>query len=285
MRWRPSVSRPNSRDLEKDPAAALGQTLKRLREAAGISTWAAAGARIGYGEDLIRKAESGAQVPSEVPFLKMLKLYQVPDLMRPTVIDMWKLARKSKGPIPEYFELYIEREKMATFLRLWGLLLIPGPLQTYEYAHAIFTAAGLDEDTAAEKATARVERGAIVHGSNAANVTALIYEPVLSLRVGAPEVMTGQIAHLLLMSQRRNVILQVVPVDGYFPGLDGQFDIVSGPEIPDTVDMVTVEDQVSDDPATVRTVAALFEEIRSYARDAKESRSLLMEADERWNSQ
>lgn len=71
------MSRPNSRDPEKDPAAALGQTLKRLREAAGISTWAAAGARIGYGEDLIRKAESGAQVPSEVPFLKMLKLYQV----------------------------------------------------------------------------------------------------------------------------------------------------------------------------------------------------------------
>lgn len=96
------MSRPNSRDPEKDPAAALGQTLRRLREAAGIPTWAAAGARIGYGEDLIRKAESGAQVPSEVPFLKMLKLYQVPDLMRPAVIDMWKLARKAKGPIPEF---------------------------------------------------------------------------------------------------------------------------------------------------------------------------------------
>lgn len=279
------MSRPNSRDPERDPAAALGQTLKRLREAAGIPTWAAAGTRIGYGEDLIRKAESGAQVPSEVPFLKMLDLYQVPDLMRPTVIDMWKLARKAKGPIPEYFELYIEREKLANFLRLWGLLLIPGPLQTYEYAHAIFVAAGLDEDTAAEKANARAERATIVHGSNAANVTALIYEPVLSLRVGTPEVMTGQIAHLLAMSQRRNVIMQVVPADGYFPGLDGEFAIVSGTEFPDTVDMVTVEDHVTDDPAAVRTVAALFEEIRSYARNAKESRALLMEADERWNSQ
>jgi len=279
------VSRPNSRDPEKDPAAALGQTLKRLREAAGIPTWAAAGTRIGYGEDLIRKGESGAQVPSEVPFLKLLQLYQVPDLMRPTVIDMWKLARKAKGPIPEYFELYIEREKLSTFLRLWGLLLVPGPLQTYEYAHAIFLGAGLDEDAAAEKAAARVERGAIVHGPNAANVTALIYEPVLTLRVGTPQVMVGQVAYLLKMSQRRNAILQVVPADGYFPGLDGEFAIVSGPEIPDTVDMVTVEDHVTDDPAAVRTVAALFDEIRSYARNAKESRSLLMEADERWNSQ
>jgi hypothetical protein len=124
-----------------------------------------------------------------------------------------------------------------------------------------------------------------VHGPNAANVTALIYEPVLSLRVGAPEVMAGQITHLLAMSQRRNVIMQVVPADGYFPGLDGEFAIVSGTEFPDTVDMVTVEDHVTDDPTAVRTVTVLFEEIRSYARNAKESRALLMEADERWNSQ
>jgi len=60
---------------------------------------------------------------------------------------------------------------------------------------------------------------------------------------------------------------------------------VSGPEIPDTVNMVTVEDHVTDDPAKVGTVTALFEEIRSYARNAKESRSLLMEANERWSSQ
>jgi hypothetical protein len=78
-----------------------------------------------------------------------------------------------------------------------------------------------------------------VHGPNAANVTALIYEPVLSLRVGAPEVMAGQITHLLAMSQRRNVIMQVVPADGYFPGLDGEFAIVSGTEFPDTVDMLS----------------------------------------------
>jgi hypothetical protein len=49
--------------------------------------------------------------------------------------------------------------------------------------------------------------------------------------------------------------------------------------------MVTVEDHVTDDPTAVRTVTVLFEEIRSYARNAKESRALLMEADERWNSQ
>ena len=65
----------------------------------------------------------------------------------------------------------------------------------------------------------------------------------------------------------------------------GAFQIVSGPAFPDTVDLETVEDQVTDEPAAVSRVAALFEVIRSYAVNARESRSLLMEADEQWNSQ
>lgn len=96
--------------------------------------------------------------------------------------------------------------------------------------------------------------------------------------------MAAQIAHLLKRSWQRNVIIQIVSDTGYFVGMEGAFQIISGPAFPDTVDLETVEDHVTDEPAAVSRVAALFEVIRSYAVNAKESRSLLTEA-ERWNSQ
>ena len=80
------------------------------------------------------------------------------------------------------------------------------------------------------------------------------------------------------------MIIQIVSDTGYFVGMEGAFQIISGPAFPDTVDLETVEDHVTDEPAAVSRVAALFEVIRSYAVNAKESRSLLTEA-ERWNSQ
>jgi hypothetical protein len=95
--------------------------------------------------------------------------------------------------------------------------------------------------------------------------------------------MVGQLEDLLQLSQRRNVINQVIPDAGYFLGYEGQFQIASGPGILDTVE--TVEDHVSDDPATARKVAELFEEIRSYALNAAESRALIQEAVRRWSQQ
>ena len=122
------------------------------------------------------------------------------------------------GGVREFFEKYATPEQKAAFLRLWGLLLIPGPLQSRDYAHAMFLEGGLDEGEAAEQTDLRVKRHAKVDDPDAAHVTALIYEPVLSFQVGAPEVMIGQLERLLAVSARRNVVIQVVPAVGYFPG-------------------------------------------------------------------
>jgi hypothetical protein len=279
------VSRPNSRDPEKDPAAALGQTLKRLREAAGIPTWAAAGTRIGYGEDLIRKAESGAQVPSEVPFLKMLDLYQVPDLMRPTVIDMWKLARKSKGPIPEFAQKYFEAAELAAFLRFWALYLVPGPLQVKEYAEAMYDLPGMDPDKAAETVAIRMQRQSIINEPDAAQVICVLHEAVLYNLMGAPAVMVKQIDRLLEASAQPNVTVQIINGKGAYWGLPGPFQIASGPEIVDTLLMLAVEDQTSEDPTLTRKTLILFERIRSNAHPLEESRVIMMEARNHWNSQ
>ena len=119
------------------------------------------------------------------------------DGYRHAVTALWELALKREGPIPEFIELWLAREAAAAFLRLWALNVLPGLLQTYDYAHTMFTLSGLDEDEAAEKAAARMRRQSILDGPDATHVTAIISEPVLHCLLGTSEIMMGQLTHIL----------------------------------------------------------------------------------------
>jgi transcriptional regulator with XRE-family HTH domain len=283
---RTNSSAPTDLDPEADPWVVFGEQLRILREESGFATQAALGTRINYGPDAISKVETGDRLPTDTMYPAWLQACGVTPREKKILDKQLTLARKVKGPIPQFVELYIEREKEATFLRLWGLLLIPGPLQTYDYAHAMYVQGrGMDEEQAAENATARLDRQAILQGPDAPHVTALIFEYALNLLVGTPETMVGQLEHLLEMSHRRNIVIQVVRETRYFPGMRGPFEIASGAGIVDTVAMVTVQDHVSDEDAVTRTVAVLFDRIRGYARPVEESRAILQEAIQQWKSQ
>jgi transcriptional regulator with XRE-family HTH domain len=272
-------------DPEADPWVVLGEQLRILREDAGFVTQAALGARINYGPDAISKVETGDRLPTDRMYPAWLEACGVTPREKRILEKQLTMARKAKGPIPQFFELYIQREKEATFLRLWGLLLIPGPLQVYEYALAMYVQGGMDEDHAAESATVRMDRQANLAGPDAPHLTALIYEFALHLQVGTPETMIRQLEHLLEMSQRHNAVIQVVRGTRYFPGMRGQFEIASGTRITDTVAMVTVQDHVSDEEAVTRKATVLFDRIRGYALPVEESRAIIQEAIQRWKSQ
>jgi hypothetical protein len=278
------VSRPINRDPEKDPAYALGRTLKRLREAAGFTTHAAAGARLGYGPDSIRKAETGTAVPVEAAILKMLDVYQVPDIMRPTVMDMWKLARKSKGPIPEFFRVYMEREPEAEFIKISAPVLVPGHLQTEDYAMETFRLFGKDEEQAREATTVRMERQRVVFGPDPVHATIILHESVLHLQVGTPQVMAKQMTRLLDASEKPNVIIQVVREGPYFFGLEAPFEIAIGDAITDTMVTVAIEDYVDDRRDIVLKTIAIFEQIRARAIPVHETRAVVKEALRTWES-
>jgi hypothetical protein len=277
---------------DENPAAVrLGEELRQLRIAAGYPTIQALAARIdGYGDSMLAKVEQGRRAASRQLFPAWLDACSIHiETQAPVLTDghrraltaLWELALKREGPIPEFIELWLKREAAAAFLRLWSLNVLPGLLQTYDYAYAMFTLSGVDEDQAKEKATARIQRQAILDGPDATHVTAIIYEPVLYCRAGTPEVMTQQLAHILEMSRRPNLVIQVVRDTGYFPGRRGQFEIASGPKFTDTMVTLGVEDQTMDEPVQVGKAAALFERIRGYALTIEESRALIQEALER----
>jgi hypothetical protein len=113
-------------------------------------------------------------------------------------------------------------------------------------------------------------------------VTAVIHERALYFLVGTPEIMIAQLQRLAEMSRKPDVVIQAVPDTGYFPGLRGPFEIASGEAIPDTLLMLTVEDQMMEDTALTRKVIALFEEIRGYALNVADSRAVIVEAIEEW---
>jgi transcriptional regulator with XRE-family HTH domain len=273
-------------DSETTPRGKLAKHLRQARLDAGFATQPPFAARLKVSVPLVSMVETGRHVPPRDLLDLWLDTCEVPQVARPYIIDFWACAKTTSSGVREFFQKYFDAEQRATFLRLWGLLLIPGPLQIREYAEAIFRKRGLGEDEVAEQADLRMKRHEKVDGPDAAHVTALIFESVLYRLVGTPEVMVGQIEHLLELSNRRNVVLQVVPDNGSdFPGIDGEFQIASGPAISDTVVEVTVTDHVSDEPDAVAKVIALFEETRSYALSAAESRALITEAIQRWKSQ
>jgi len=259
----------------------LAKHLRRIRQSAGFTTMPPLAKRLGVSPDLISKIETGKHVPTMDIFLAWLEACELTEEARLYLTEIWTLARGAGG-IREFFEKYATAEEKATLLRMWGLLVVPGPLQTRDYAHAMFLAGGLDKDEAAEQTDLRMKRHAKVDGPDPAHVTALIYAPVLDFRVGTPDIMIDQLQHLLELSQRNNVVLQVVPDTGYFPGIQAAFQIASGPAIADTMELETLEDHVTDDPSAADRAITLFEHIRGYALIVVDSRTVITEAMERW---
>jgi molybdopterin biosynthesis enzyme len=117
------------------------------------------------------------------------------------------------------------------------------------------------------------------------HVTAVIHESVLNSEVGSPEAMVAQLEDLLEMSEKQNVIIQVVKGDKYFFGKEGSFQIATGDQIPDTLVMVAaVEDQNSQARAVVSAATKLFRQVQSRALNVEDSRVLIREALQRWKS-
>jgi hypothetical protein len=112
----------------------------------------------------------------------------------------------------------------------------------------------------------------------------LIDEGVLHRPVASASAMADQLDHLLAMSRRRNVTVQVARAKDSLAGMFGAFDLASGPELADTMRMSAVADQTTDSAKLVREAAVAFELVRGRALDTESSRAVIMEAMEQWKS-
>ena len=123
---------------------------------------------------------------------------------------------------------WVDAERRAAVLRRWEPLLVPGLLQTPEYARALFRAWQTtgDEDEVENLVTARIDRQRIFDRPKPPSFWAVIDEGVLRRRIGGAKVMQDQLVHLAEMTERPAIKVHVIPAEvGAHVGLLGAFAI------------------------------------------------------------
>ena len=271
------------RDPETNPAAFLGGELRRARVAAGFSSQDALAAKLGFDRTVVAKAETGERPPTDDVLAAWCEACHLDDAL---FSRLAVLARRGDGPIPTWFEDWLQAEGEAQSLRIWSPTLIPGLLQTAEYARALFLAAQSDtsEDVIGALVAARLERQAILDRADPPDLVVVLDEAVLHRLISSPQVMHDALAQVAELSQRPYVMVQVVPTsNGANAGLAGAFDIAAADGMPETLRMEGVEDQTMEKRALVRKAAVAFDRVRGDALPRDASRDLILKvADEQW---
>ena len=200
---------------------------------------------------------------------------------------IYELARRWDGSYPSWFTEWVEAERRAISLHTWEPLLIPGLLQTPDYARALFKAwrsAGSDEELD-QLVSARIERQAIFEGSKPPSLWAVIDEGVLTRCIGSAQTMHGQLEHLMDVSDRYKITVQVVPVAaGAHVGLLGAFAIAAFENAPGIVYMESPDvGHTTEKSSVVAKVSETFDMLRAEALPRGPSRDLIRKvAEERW---
>lgn len=279
------MPRPNSRDPETDPAAFLGRELQRARLRAGYSSQESLAAELGFDRSVVTKTETGERPPSDDVLAAWIGACHLDeDLFTRMVV----LARRADGPIPRWFETWLEAESRATMLKYWSPIIVPAIFQTADYARALLLAAQTDTSDEAIGAlvAAKLERQEILDRADPPDVVTLIDELVLHRLIGSHEIMHDQLARLAELAGRPYVCVQVVPTAvGATAGLSGAVNLASVDGAPEALHTDSVpEGHTTETSSLVRKAAVVFERIRGYAMPRAESRDLLLEvANKRWN--
>jgi hypothetical protein len=161
----------------------------------------------------------------EVPVRKhdviaMCSVYQATPRMTEVLIGLAQES-KSKGwwhaygdVVPAWFELYVGMEQAASHLRSYAPSVIPGLLQTREYAECVFRKWIGDDDAAVDNAVAvRLERQSLLvrNRPKAPRLDVILNEGVLRQAIPDSVGMRRQLAHLVDAATRPNVSVRVIP--------------------------------------------------------------------------
>ncbi|MGV9766453.1 helix-turn-helix domain-containing protein [Micromonospora tulbaghiae] len=221
------------------PRRQLGRLLRQFRNEAGVTLDAAAEA-LEYSRQKIWRIECGLGAVRVLDVKAMCELYGVSAEMTEAMRGL-AAETKSKGwwhaygdAVPSWFELYVGLESAASRLRGYDESLIPGILQTKEYAQGLYRLGGTLSDEERERAVqVRLQRQALLMRRlpAAPRLESVLCESVLRRVVGGPRAMTAQLDHLLKLSELPNVAVRVLPLQaGPQPGaVAGTFMILDFP--------------------------------------------------------
>jgi transcriptional regulator with XRE-family HTH domain len=240
----------------------LGVELRRHREAAGVTIDVVAD-RIGCSTSKVSRIETGHTTASPSDVLNMLDIYGVGDAIKAELAQIAREARL-KGWWHPYSTVltgaYVGLEAAARAVRTYEQQVIPGLLQSEEYAIAMIRGARLgDSDEEIEqRVRVRMERQSLLTTDDPIDLRAVLDEAVVRRPVGGHAVMIDQLKRLISAARLPNVTLQILPFEvGVHAGMDGPFAILEFEEERDA-------DVVFTDNATGGLFMEKTEELQKY---------------------
>ncbi len=230
----------------------LAQALRELRRDAGLTQDAVA-ARMGWHTSKLFRMEN-ARSP-RVDWLdvkELMEMYGVGSPHREALVQLARDARM-RGWWTPYRDVftgsYVALEDESSAMRLYCPELVPGLLQTEDYARAVIRAVrpGYDEESVERRVTARLARQKeLLDRPAAPDLGLVLNEAVLRRLVGGAQTMAAQLRALAEAARRPPVMLQVLPFSaGAHAALEGGFVLIKFPEETDP-DVVYVEGIMGD---------------------------------------
>ncbi len=262
----------------------LGTQLRKLRESRGISAQDAARAIRGS-ESKISRIELGRNSVREVDIADLLNLYGVADAAeREQLLTLASQANQQgwwhryQDVLPTWFQAYIGLEESAESIRSFDAQFVPGLLQTEDYSTAVIQLGAYSPEDTDRLVYLRKERQRRF-ASGGLRLWAVIDEVALRRPVGTPALMRAQLEHLLDISDRPGLTIQITPfLTGASYAAPGSFSILSfaTDELPD---VVYVEQLTSamylDKPADVERYASAMDQISATSTTPEQTTDFL----------
>ena len=265
----------------------LALELRRLREAARLTCEEVA-EHLECSTSKVSRIETGRVSVSPRDVRDMLDLYGVSAQQGASLVQLARDSRQKgwwhaySDTIQPQFATYIGLESAASEIRIYEVTLIPGLLQTEEYARTVIAAGtvGGDHDGTERNVALRMARQPLLTGDDPPRLWAVLDEAALRRTVGGAGLMRLQLDHLLDLARLPNVAIQVIPFGaGAHPAMGRPFVILAFPERADP-DVVYLEDLTSalyvEDVDEVDRYNMFFNHLRATALSFEDSAARIM---------
>ncbi|PZS14739.1 MAG: XRE family transcriptional regulator [Pseudonocardiales bacterium] len=195
----------------------LSEGLHRAMRQAGLDQKGTA-QKLGWSQSRVSRLLSGKRGGTEVDVSAFLPVVDVTGAERDRLLG---ICREQNTPgwlqqhgtrLPQQLRTLIDHENKAVTIDAFEPTLVPGLLQTTDYARALIREAGtMPVDETEDRVAARLGRQSLFGRERPARFTFFIHEFALRLPVGGPAVMFEQLEHLLRRATRPYLTLRVVP--------------------------------------------------------------------------
>lgn len=271
----------------------LAAELRRLRAEAGYSREQVE-SRTGVNEGTLYRIETARARPQRRTLMALLDLYGADEAVR---ADLLEIARSATGQgwarpyhwqLPGEYAAYISFEAEARAVQNYESLFIPGQLQTPAYGRAMVQGVlpTATPDEVEQRVQAREERQKLLDGDDPLELWAVLDEAAIRRVVGGRAVMAAQLDHVVQMTRRPNVTVQVITFEsGAHPGMPGSFiHMEFRNELdPELVYVDTLAGDIfleADDD--IRRYRTMFDHLRAGALSPAESTRLMTTISEGW---